>query len=337
MATPEPAPAVVPAEAHAAADPQRTAGSKATPAPAQVPDQANAGGPAPDPERTAGRMAAPAPAAAPAIPALRAIDVHAHVGRYDRGEQRRQDRLMSGSAAQVAELARRANIAITVVSALEALMPFGGDPLGGNELAVAAVAEQPSLRFWAVLHPTVAGSYRQVEELLTHPACCGIKIHPDAHHYLISEHGAAIFGFAARQGAVVLTHSGDYGASPEDFVPFCDVHPELRLILAHLGHDPSSMHRQVYACRRARHGNVYVDTSSAKSIRSGLIEAAVADLGPGRLLFGTDTPLYFPPAQRARIDQALISDAAKRAILVDNAASLLGLQPAAEEGGSDGA
>ena len=110
--------------------------------------------------------------------ALPAIDVHGHVGRYDRGAQRRQDRLMSGSAAQVAELARRANIGITVVSALEALMPFGGDPLRGNEVAVTAVAEQPALRFWAVLHPTVAGSYRQVEELLAHPACCGIKIHP---------------------------------------------------------------------------------------------------------------------------------------------------------------
>ena len=272
--------------------------------------------------------ASPQPAASDAIAALQAIDVHGHVGRYDRGAQRRQDRLMSGSAAQVAELARRAHIGITVVSALEALMPFGGDPLRGNELALAAVAEQPSLRFWAVLHPTVAGSYRQVEELLPHPACCGIKIHPDAHHYLISEHGAAIFGFAARQGAVVLTHSGDYGASPEDFVPFCDAHPELRLILAHLGHDADSMHRQVFACRRAQHGNISVDTSSAKSIRSGLIEAAVADLGPERLLFGTDTPLYFPPAQRARIDQALIDEDAKRAILVDNAAALLGLRPA---------
>ena len=268
---------------------------------------------------------APAPAA---VGSLQAIDVHGHVGRYDRGAQRRQDRLMSGSAAQVAELARRANIGITVVSALEALMPFGGDPLRGNEVAVRAVAEQPSLRFWAVLHPTVAGSYRQVEELLAHPAGCGIKIHPDAHHYLISEDGAAIFDFAARQRAVVLTHSGDYGASPEDFVPFCDAHPELRLILAHLGHDPDSMHRQVFACQRARHGNVFVDTSSAKSIRSGLIEAAVADLGPERLLFGTDTPLYFPPAQRARIDQALIGEDAKRAILVENAATLLGLRPA---------
>ena len=185
-------------------------------------------------------------------------------------------------------------------------MPFGGDPLRGNEVAVRAVAEQtaphqPAKLLVAVLHrralrrplplpsclvraafaPTVAGSsYRQVEELLAHPAGCGIKIHPDAHHYLISEHGAAIFDFAARQRAVVLTHSGDYeGASPEDFVPFCDAHPELRLILAHLGHDPDSMHRQVFACQRARHGNVFVDTSSAKSIRSGLIEAAVADLG----------------------------------------------------------
>lgn len=254
---------------------------------------------------------------------LKAIDVHGHVGRYDRGQRREADRWCSGTAAQVVELADRARIGLTVVSALEALLPFGGDPLRGNEQVVKAVARQPRLRFWAVLHPTVEGSYPQVERLLRHPSCCGIKIHPDAHHYLITERGGAIFEFAARQNTVVLTHSGQYGANPEDFIPFADRHPNVRLILAHLGNDEGSLHRQAFACRRSRHGNVYVDTSSAASIQSGLIESAVADLGHERILFGTDTPLYFAPAHRARIDHALISDVAKRAILQGNAARLL--------------
>lgn len=260
------------------------------------------------------------------ISAIKAIDVHGHVGCYDRGQRREQDRWFSGNAARVVELADRAGVGLTVVSALEALMPFGGDPLRGNELVVQAVADQPKLRFWAVLHPTVDGCYQQVEQLLKHPACCGIKIHPDAHHYQITDHGDAMFAFAARHKTVVLTHTGQYGSNPEDFIPFADRYPEMKLILAHLGNDDHSMHRQVFACRRAHRGNVYVDTSSANSIINGLLEAAVADLGHDRLLFGTDTPLYFAPAQRARVEHAFISDEAKRAILHDNAAKLLGLQ-----------
>jgi predicted TIM-barrel fold metal-dependent hydrolase len=42
-------------------------------------------------------------------------------------------------------------------------------------------------------------------------------------------------------------------------------------------------------------------------------------MGPERILFGTDTPLYFSPMQRARVDNAEISDGAKRMILRENA------------------
>jgi predicted TIM-barrel fold metal-dependent hydrolase len=64
-------------------------------------------------------------------------------------------------------------------------------------------------------------------------------------------------------------------------------------------------------------------TSSANSINSGLIEWAVSQVGAERILFGTDTPLYFVASQKARIEHAEIDQAAKRAILYDNAARLL--------------
>lgn len=256
---------------------------------------------------------------------IQAIDVHAHVGVSGHGERREMDLRMSGTGTQVVDLARRANIGISIASSFEALMPFGGDPLRGNALIIKEVECHKELRFWAVLHPTVDGSYQQVAELLKHKRCCGIKIHPDRHHYLITEHGDAIFKFSAKHQAVVLTHTGQYGSNPEDFIPFCDRHPEVRCILAHIGNDPDSSHRQTFACKRSKHGNVYADTSSSASMRCGLIESAVADMGYERILFGTDTPLYFPPAQRARIDQALISDMAKRAILFENASKLLKL------------
>jgi predicted TIM-barrel fold metal-dependent hydrolase len=124
----------------------------------------------------------------------------------------------------------------------------------------------------------------------------------------------------------VTTHSGCARSYPEEFVRFANRYPSVRLILAHLGHSADGNYtRQVCALKRAEAGNVYVDTSSAKSMISGLLEWAVSEIGDARILFGTDTPLYFSPCQKARVEYAGIDEASKRAILYDNAARLLNL------------
>ena len=153
----------------------------------------------------------------------------------------------------------------------------------------------------------------------------GIKIHPEEHLYLIKEHGRAIFEFAEKHNALVLTHSGEERSLPMDFVPFANDFPGMRLILAHLGcgwdGDPT---HQVRAIQASKRGNVWVDTSSAQGLLPKLIEWGATELGAERLLFGTDTPLYSVPMLRARIDGAELGDKEKRLILRDNAVKLLG-------------
>ena len=83
--------------------------------------------------------------------------------------------------------------------------------------------------------------------------------------------------------------------------------------------------QQVRAVQAAKHGNIFTDTSSAKSITSGLHEWALSEIGADRILYGTDSPLYFAPMQRARIDNAGIEYADKEKILCRNAEKLFGL------------
>lgn len=257
--------------------------------------------------------------------AMQAIDVHGHFGEYDRGFSALTDRMFSGEIDLVRDRALAAGVGLTVVSAIRALIPFRGDVLRGNDDAVKAAEKYDEIRFWAVIDPLVEASYKQTEELLTHPRCKGIKIHPHAHAYEIKQYGGPIFAFAAEKSAVVLTHSGDVGSYPEDFLPFIDLYPNVELILAHLGNsDDGSVIRQTTAIKHARHRNVWVDTSSMRSMFSGLIEDAVAQLGFDRILYGTDTPLYSTAMQKARIDFAEISAEAKGAILYGNASGLLG-------------
>ena len=125
---------------------------------------------------------------------------------------------------------------------------------------------------------------------------------------------------------MVLAHSSEQNSLAADMVAWADRFPEVRLILAHIGcgWDGDYTH-QVRGVQKSRHGNVYADTSSARSITPGLIEWAVREVGADRVLYGSDTPLYLAAMQRARIDHADLPDRDRRLILRDNAARLLGL------------
>jgi uncharacterized protein len=257
-----------------------------------------------------------------------AIDVHGHYGQYvqpDTPALKRQ--FLSGDPATVLARAKAANIRYTVVSPLAAFLPRGqSDAAAGNDDARQVVQAADGLLQWVVLNPLRPATFRQVREMLGQPKCVGIKIHPEEHCYPIAEQGRAIFELAEELGAVVITHSGEPNSLPSDFVPLANDFPGVKLILAHLGNGGAgcaSCELQVRAIQAARHGNVYTDTSSSQSLLPGLIEWAVREVGAERLLFGTDTPVYFAPAQRARIDFADLSDAQKRAILWDNARRIL--------------
>ena len=256
---------------------------------------------------------------------IQAIDVHAHFGKYF-GNSEIVNKLMSADADIVVQRARLANTKLTIVSPLEALMPrLNGDPVSGNVNAARIVAKTDGLLQWVVLDPTKPQTYEQAEQMLKQPKCVGIKIHPEEHGYPVTEYGIDIFEFAAKHHAIVQSHSGEEKSLPEDLVKLADDFPEMMLIISHLGCGwDGDMTHQVRAIQASKHGNLFTDTSSAKSITSNLIEWAVGEIGVERILYGTDSPLYFAPMQRARIDNADISDEDKRLILHDNAIRLFG-------------
>jgi predicted TIM-barrel fold metal-dependent hydrolase len=260
---------------------------------------------------------------------IQAIDVHGHYGRYDRGQADVVNDFMTGDAAVVVRRARQANTRLTVVSPLQALLPRGGgDPVAGNDDAFRVVAQTDGLLQWVVIDPTRPRTCEQADQMLRAPHCVGIKIHPEEHVYPIAEHGRALFAFAAERRAVVLAHSSEKYSLAADYVKFANDYPEMRLILAHIGCGwDGDLTHQVRAIQQSRHGNVFADTSSARSITPNLIEWAVREVGAERILYGTDTPLYFAPMQRARIDHADLPERDRRLILRDNAVRLLGLAP----------
>ncbi len=271
------------------------------------------------------------------VESVQAIDVHAHYGRYFRPHfTELVNRFLTGDAETVVQRAQRANTELTIVSPMLGLTPRGqADAVAGNDEAERVVRETDGLLQWVIVHPQQEQTYEQARRLLQSPQCVGIKIHPEEHVYPITEHGRAIFEFAAEHKAFVLAHSGDEHSMPMDFVPFANDYPDVSLILAHLGnggHASGSPDHQVRAIQACRNANLYTDTSRARSLMPELIEWAVDEIGPDAILYGTDTPGYFSGSQRARIDQAEMPDTAKRKILRDNAVRLLELHGTVVDG-----
>ena len=257
---------------------------------------------------------------------MKAIDVHGHFGPYDRGLGTRVDRFMSATADGVALRGVDCDIEMTVMSAIHGLIHIGAMQFRAMPMRKPA---PKTIRASGSGRSSTRGCQRPTNRRtvnLSHPSCMGIKIHPHAHQFEIREFGAQIFSFADERNSVVLTHSGDVGSYPEDFVPFANRHANVQLILAHLGNsDDGSVMRQVQAIQHGRNGNLWVDTSSARSMFSGLIEWAVEQIGEQTESLRQRHTALFGRAQKGRIETADIDDSAKQAILWDNAAGLFGL------------
>lgn len=259
---------------------------------------------------------------------VEAIDVHAHYGSFNRPELELTTRLTSGGPERVVELAAMARTRLTIVSPSSGLTPRGeADTAAGNDEALRLIPRFEGLAFWVIVNPLQPRTYDQAGDMLEHPKCLGIKIHPEEHCYPIREHGRAIFEFADRLNAIVLTHSGEQRSLPADVAQLADDFPDLRLILAHHGCGwDGHLDLQVCGLQATKSRNVFIDTSSASSMITNLIEWGVQEVGAGRFLYGTDQPGYFAPCQRQRIDMAEISDADKRMILRGNAERLFGAE-----------
>lgn len=133
---------------------------------------------------------------------------------------------------------------------------------------------------------------------------------------------------AAREhGVPVLQHSWNqlykpsrkFHSDPEDTCALARQWPDVRIIMAHL---TGCGFRGV---RAARHlDNLVIDTSGGGP-ENGLVEYAVEQLGERRVVYGSDYPIRDFACCVNRIKGSAISARAKRRLLHDNAAELLGL------------
>lgn len=194
----------------------------------------------------------------------------------------------------------------------------------GNDALAREVGKHPDRLIGYVSVPTPRFGRRGVDEVhrcYQKYGFRGMKIysHPEAS---IAEPGTAdLLAAAAEYGMPILAHT-----TPDECDYLMTHVPQARLLMAHMGGHPYAFgdwHRAVAVAKK--HPNLLIDTASSQ-IDNGMLEHAVAELGPEKILFGTDMPLLDPHTQLAKVTGADISDDAKRAILGGNLVRLLGLK-----------
>lgn len=240
------------------------------------------------------------------------IDFHGHVGRWDRVGMR-DDATLLLQAMDAAGIDKLCLFNI-----------FHPDGTTGNDLTARFVEQHPD-RFigFAYVSPLLpARMVPELERAIDDLHFTAIKLYPPYTPWPLNQaQWHPIYRFADERGLAVLFHTGtEPQAYPRFLADVAPQYPNANFVAGHSG-NVSPQREEAIAAAQA-HPNVYLESCS--TFRTpGVIEQLVAEAGADRVLFGSDAPLMDPRPQLGKIITAQISDAAKRAILGENARRLL--------------
>jgi len=196
--------------------------------------------------------------------------------------------------------------------------------LGNDEVRKAAERHPGRVHGYCCVNPNYPDDVQaELERCFADPRFRGIKLHPELHDdYPLEGPGyARVWDFAQRWRVPVLVHSYFGGDSLPTFEAIANRLESAPLLLGHGGLDlgVAGVIELVH-----RLPNVYLDLTGPASW-DGLVEFLVAEVGAGRLLFGSDVPFVDAALQLGGCAYARITDADRRRILGENAAALFGI------------
>ena len=234
---------------------------------------------------------------------------------------------------------------------------FASVPEEVPDVAAAAARSGGRLSPFALVNPKVEGAHQKVRGLIEDKGFKGVILFPAMHHYHVGGPGAAeLLSVLNEYGAIAYVHCGmlvvklrdllglprpqDLAyANPLDLIPAANAYPDVKFVVPHFG---AGFLRELMMAGTMC-SNVYTDTSSSNSWMSTQIpllgmrdvfREALDNLGPERILFGTDSNVF--PAgwredryrgQREALELLGTSRQDQELIFRGNARRLLGLQP----------
>ena len=198
---------------------------------------------------------------------------------------------------------------------------MGDDQTSENDF-IAAASERHQGRLYGYINLDPRDPQSALAELARRvgdPRFVGIKLHPANHAYFpFAERFRPLYSAIEKTGMPVLWHSGTYpNSTPLQIAAVALEHPDMPCVLGHFGLTDFAA-ESVAAARLA--ANVYADTSIQTSLP--LLRAFVDEVGPHRLLWGSDFPLYVTGYELAKVALLELAPADRELVAGGNARRL---------------
>src|SRR5438105_8334078 len=189
-----------------------------------------------------------------------------------------------------------------------------------------AVYETASANRRAVLccqvNPNDADALPQIKQAATEFGMRVLKIMPAIYHVRMTSPLATSLMTTAREHALVVNiHSGSEISHPLGIGALCGRFPDVTVLMDHMGYREWTSD----AIEAARDNpNLYLGTTIA-SFEPSTIERAVGELGPERVVYGSNWPALYSDLAVEAIRRAKLGKEAEDPILGGNLARILGI------------
>lgn len=243
------------------------------------------------------------------------IDFHAHIGLSKAFQGRKY------TSEKVIEMMDKCGIDMSV------LIPTASTPNPEPFKDVVEAVEKYPGRFigFVLINPKLNNALDILEEAVTKYGLRGIKIHT-TFMAVAADDEQLVYPIVKKAGEIgipVMIHSGQspWGTPWQVGLTALD-NPNVTIVMAHMGLDEIVyMDAAIKMAKRAP--NLILETAGITA--EDYIARAVNEIGPERVVYGSDLLSHNPMVEMEKVKRANISEDAKRLILGDNAKRLFNI------------
>lgn len=194
-----------------------------------------------------------------------------------------------------------------------------------NDKVCEAVGQHPDrLIGFAYINPRDPKAVDEVHHFLGEKGMKGVKFHSWKHGYFPDNNSNldSVIDAIEQYNVPILTHTGTAPLSlPQQWAVIAERHPNQTFVFAHIG-----LLDYGYGCVQAVKDlpNVYVDTSGQVEVQ--ILQMAFNELGEDRIIFATDWPYKYVPAEIIKLDCLNLTKEQEQKVFRENALKALNLK-----------
>ncbi len=241
---------------------------------------------------------------------MKKIDAHAHVGQFGGWAG------VDSTAEGIVRLMEQYEVERTILCARDHM---------GNEEVVQACREYPD-KFWPLVYVNplegAEACRRKIGIYTEEHGFMGIKMNPLRHAFVADDLCVdPVMEEAERRGLPVFIHSGHPPYSlPWSIALLAERYPSVKVVMIHMGHG-HGVYIDAALKMAKRYPNIYLEMSG---MPMGVkIREAYRQVGPDRILFGTDIPFHHPSVEIQKVLTCGLDEREQEDVFYNNAKKLM--------------